>query len=159
MAKPRAGHGDQRIEIIGNTFDSPTTTQGDFAVALTSYKYAVISGNILNGRGLMLYRSTDSAVTGNVFDATYKSGYGVIEVENVADRTVIANNVIASLFGLEYLKAAEHLLRRSKSCARQVLFVNPMLGENEAASAVLGGLETPKAQLFGSVLCFLWVLR
>jgi hypothetical protein len=34
-----------------------------------------------------------------------------------------------------------------------------MLGENEAANAVLGGLETPKAQLFGSVFCFLWVLR
>ncbi|MCW5852369.1 MAG: right-handed parallel beta-helix repeat-containing protein [Anaerolineae bacterium] len=88
------GQGDQRIEIIGNTFDSPATTQGDFAVALTSYQYAVISGNIFNGRGLNLYRSTDSAVTGNVFDVTYKSGYGVIEVENVADRTVIANNVI-----------------------------------------------------------------
>jgi hypothetical protein len=46
-------------------------------------------------------------------------------------------------FGLEYLRAAEHLLRRSKSCARQVQFVNPTLGENEAANAVLGGLETP----------------
>jgi hypothetical protein len=88
------GQGDQRIEIIGNTFDSPATTQGDFAVALTSYKYAVISGNIFNGRGLTLYRSTDSTVTDNVFDATYKSAYGVVEVENVADRTVIANNVI-----------------------------------------------------------------
>jgi hypothetical protein len=88
------GQGDQRIAIIGNTFDSPATTQGDFAIALTSHKYAVISGNIFNGRGLSLYRSTDSTVTDNVFDATYKSGYGVIEVENVADRTVIANNVI-----------------------------------------------------------------
>jgi hypothetical protein len=92
--EPTGGQGDQRIDIIGNTFDSPTTTQGDFAVALTSYKGAVISGNIFNGRGLSLYRSTDSAVADNVFDATYKSEYGVIEVANVADRTVIANNVI-----------------------------------------------------------------
>ena len=89
------GEGDKRIEIIGNTFDSPDTTQGDYAVALTSYKYAVISGNIFNGRGLSLYRSTDSVVTGNVFDATFKTtSAGVIEVGNVSDRTVIANNVI-----------------------------------------------------------------
>jgi hypothetical protein len=89
------GEGDERIEIIGNTFDSPGTTQGDYAVALTSYKHAVISGNVFNGRGLSLYRSTDSVVTGNVFDATAKAtSSGVIEIANVSDRTVIVSNVI-----------------------------------------------------------------
>jgi hypothetical protein len=89
------GEGDERIQIIGNTFDSPGTTQGDYAVALTSYKHAVISGNVFNGRGLSLYRSTDSVVTGNVFNATAKAtSSGVIEVGNVSDRTVIASNVI-----------------------------------------------------------------
>jgi hypothetical protein len=33
------------------------------------------------------------------------------------------------------------------------------LNENEAASAVLSGLEKPKGQFFGWILCFLWVLR
>jgi hypothetical protein len=89
------GEGDKRIHMIGNTFDSLGTTQGAYAVALTSYKYAVISDNIFNGRGLSLYRSTDSVVTGNVFDGTFKTTlYGVIDVGNVSDRTVIANNVI-----------------------------------------------------------------
>lgn len=72
--EPTGGQGDDRIVISGNTFDSASTTQGDFAVALTSYQHAVVSGNIFNGRGLLLYRSTDSAVTGNVFDAAYASG-------------------------------------------------------------------------------------
>jgi hypothetical protein len=88
------GEGDERIEISGNTFDSAGTTQGDYAVALTSYKYAVISGNVFNGRGLRLYRSTDSVVSGNVFNTTFKGTAGVIEVGNVADRTVIAHNVL-----------------------------------------------------------------
>jgi hypothetical protein len=92
--EPSGGQGDQRIEIIGNTFDSPSTTQGDYAVAITSYKYAVISGNVFNGRGLALYRSTDAVVTGNLFDATIDKPHGVIEVGHVADRTVIAHNVI-----------------------------------------------------------------
>jgi hypothetical protein len=46
-----------------------------------------------------------------------------------------------------------------KSYARQVQLVNLTLGENEAANAVVGGLERRRAQLFGWALCFLWVLR
>jgi hypothetical protein len=43
----------------------------------------------------------------------------------------------------EYLKAAEHLLRRSKSCARQSpVRKSDAWSKNEAANA--GGLETPK---------------
>jgi hypothetical protein len=93
-AEASGGQGDKRIEIIGNTFDSPGTTQGDYAVAITAYKYAVITGNIFNGRGLSLYGSTDAVVTGNLFDATIDKPHGVIEVGNVADRTVIAHNVV-----------------------------------------------------------------
>ena len=57
------GEGDKRIPIIGNTFDSPDTTQGDYAVALTSYKYAVISGNIFNGGGWSRRRTSRSPRT------------------------------------------------------------------------------------------------
>jgi hypothetical protein len=37
---------------------------------------------------------SDAAFTGNAFDATMESGYGVIEVENVAERLVINGNTI-----------------------------------------------------------------
>jgi len=93
-AEASGGEGDKRIEIIGNTFDSPGTTQGDHAVSIATYKYAVISGNVFNGRGLSLHQSTDAVVTGNLFDATCKKPGGVIAVSNVADRMVIADNVI-----------------------------------------------------------------
>ncbi len=43
-------------------------------------------------------------------------------------------------------------------CSTHAL-VNLTLGENEAANAVVGGLERRRAQLFGWALCFLWVLR
>jgi hypothetical protein len=88
------GQEDKRIEIIGNTFDSSATAQEDYAVGLVMYKYAVISGNVFNGQGLGLYGSTDAVITGNLFDVTFKKPGGVITVANVADRTVIADNVM-----------------------------------------------------------------
>jgi hypothetical protein len=93
-AEASGNEGDNRIEIMGNTFDSPATTQDDYAVGLPTYKYAVISGNVFNGWGVSLYGSTDSVITGNLFDVTFKKPGGVISVSNVADRTVIADNVI-----------------------------------------------------------------
>jgi hypothetical protein len=89
------GESDARLELIGNTFDENTTiAQGDHSVALTSYFGAVISGNIFNGRGVKLYRTSDVILTGNTFDATMDSGEGVIEVGNVAARLVVGHNIV-----------------------------------------------------------------
>jgi len=80
-AEASGGQGDKRVEIIGNTFDSPATTQGDYAVAITSYKYTVVSGNVFNGRGVSLYGSTDSVITGNLFDVTFKAISGLTRLK------------------------------------------------------------------------------
>src|SRR5207245_5805585 len=60
-------------------------------------------------------------------------------------------------FGREFLKAAKHLHRRSKSCARQVQLVNLTLGENEAANSVVGGLKMPKGSALR--LGFVFLMR
>lgn len=54
----------------------------------------MISGNTFNGRGILLYRTNDVTLTGNTFDATMKSGQGVIEAGNLAERLVIGHNVV-----------------------------------------------------------------
>ena len=86
---------DARLELIGNTFDEDIAiAQGDHSVALTSYSNAVISGNIFNGRGIKLYRTSDVMLTGNTFDATMESGEGVIDVGNAAERLVVGQNIV-----------------------------------------------------------------
>jgi hypothetical protein len=54
----------------------------------------VVANNIFEGRGLDFYRASDVTVSGNTFDATMESGYGVIEAENVAERLSITGNTI-----------------------------------------------------------------
>lgn len=89
------GERDARLELIGNTFDEdPTIAQSDHSVSLTSQSGAVISGNTFNRRGIFLYRTSDVTLTGNTFDATMESGYGVINAENVAERLVVGHNVV-----------------------------------------------------------------
>jgi hypothetical protein len=54
----------------------------------------VVANNVFEGRGLSFYRASDVTVSGNTFDATMASGYGVVEVENVADRMSVAGNTV-----------------------------------------------------------------
>jgi hypothetical protein len=88
------GEWDEDLAIIGNTFDDVPSNQGDFAVALTSQRKAHIVANTFRGRGLFLYRTTDTHVLGNTFDANMRTGYGVIDASNVSDGLVIQGNTV-----------------------------------------------------------------
>lgn len=91
------GDWDDGLELIGNTFDDDLTqSQGDYAVALTSQRHAIVQGNIFNGRGLVLYRTSDVVVSGNIINQTARAGVGggTIESGNIADRLVISGNII-----------------------------------------------------------------
>jgi hypothetical protein len=54
----------------------------------------VVANNIFDGRGIDFYRASDVTLSGNSFDATMKTGYGVVEIENVAERVSISGNTI-----------------------------------------------------------------
>ena len=90
------GEGDKRIPIIGNTSDSPDTTQGDYAVALTSYKYAVISGNIFNGRGMESPQDVTIAQNSIRFPTPTANTIGVMlrAISRPIDGVMISNNRI-----------------------------------------------------------------
>ncbi|HEU4403908.1 MAG TPA: right-handed parallel beta-helix repeat-containing protein [Polyangiaceae bacterium] len=100
-SEPSGGPGDLNgsIAIVGNVFrDDPAVAQGDWSVTVGGIggpmARVVVANNVFEGRGLASYRASDVTVTGNAFDATMESGYGVIEVGNVADRVSVAGNAV-----------------------------------------------------------------
>ncbi len=96
-SEPTGGGTNGSIAIIGNIFrDDVAIAQGDFAVTIGGSPMArvTLANNVFEGRGVFCYRVSDAAFTGNAFDATMESGYGVIEVENIAERLVINGNTI-----------------------------------------------------------------
>jgi hypothetical protein len=100
-SEPSGGANDLNgsISIIGNVFhDDPAIAQGDWSVTIGGIggpmARVVVANNVFEGRGISFYRSSDVTITGNTFDATMESGYGVIEIENVADRLSITGNTI-----------------------------------------------------------------
>lgn len=100
-SEPSGGVNDLNgsISIIGNVFhDDPAIAQGDWSVTIGGIggpmARVIVANNIFEGRGLSFYRASDVTIAGNTFDATMESGYGVIEIENVADRLSITGNTI-----------------------------------------------------------------
>ena len=98
-SEPTGSGTNGSITIIGNIFrDDVAVAQGDFAVTIVGISgpmaRVTLANNVFEGRGVDCYRVSDVAFTGNAFDATMESGYGVIEVENVAERLVINGNSI-----------------------------------------------------------------
>jgi len=98
-SEPTGAGTNGSVAIIGNIFrDDVAIAQGDFAVTVGGISGPMaritLADNVFEGRGVNCYRVSDAAFTGNAFDATMESGYGVIEVENVADRLVINGNTI-----------------------------------------------------------------
>lgn len=87
---------DDGITIADNIFDDDVVaSQGDYAVAIGHCARTVITGNVFNGRGVLLYRCTGSTIADNTFNATMRSGYGVIELENANTNVAIHHNAIA----------------------------------------------------------------
>lgn len=100
-SEPSGGVNDRdgSISIIGNVFhDDPAKSQGDWSVTIGGIggpmARVVIANNVFDGRGLDFYRAADVTISGNTFDATMKTGYGVVEIENVAERMSISGNTI-----------------------------------------------------------------
>jgi len=89
------GQWDEGLEIADNTFDDDVTlSQGNYSVALTSYRRAIVTGNNFRGRGIYLYRTSDVTIASNTFLADFDTSNGVIEFSNLADRAIVANNNI-----------------------------------------------------------------
>jgi hypothetical protein len=87
------------ISIVGNVFrDDPSASQGDWSVTIGGIggpmARVVVANNIFQGRGIDFYRAADVTLSGNSFDATMKTGYGVVEIENVAERVSISGNTL-----------------------------------------------------------------
>lgn len=87
---------DEGMIMMGCIFDEDVASaQGDYAVALTSYRNAIIANNIFNGRGIALVRTQHVTVTGNtILQAAKFSGTAAIDVANLADWLKIHNNTI-----------------------------------------------------------------
>jgi hypothetical protein len=100
-SEPSGGVNDLNgsISIVGNVFhDNPAASQGDWSVTIGGIggpmARVVVANNIFDGRGIDFYRASDVTLSGNSFDATMKTGYGVVEIENVAERVSISGNTI-----------------------------------------------------------------
>lgn len=100
-SEPSGGADDLNgsISIVGNVFrDDPSVAQGDWSVTIGGVggpmARVVVANNIFEGRGIDFYRASDVTISGNTFDATMETGYGVIEVENVADRMSVTGNTV-----------------------------------------------------------------
>src|SRR6185503_4968884 len=97
--EPSGSGVEDGLEIIGNTFaDDTSVSQGDWAVTVTGlsppHTHVVVTGNNFKGRGINLYRTSDAVIANNVFDGQMKTGYGVINIENVANVINISGNTI-----------------------------------------------------------------
>ncbi len=87
------GGWDHGLVITGNTITSGTGAQGEYAIALTSTVGAVVAGNKLD-RGIALYRTRDTTVTGNTIAHVARSNDATIRVQNECDGDVLGGNTI-----------------------------------------------------------------
>jgi hypothetical protein len=98
-AEPSADGGNSGLTIVGNIFrDNPVAAQGDWSVALAGYGVSMdavtLANNVFEGRGVVFNRMANTVVSGNTFNATMETGYGVLNFENDADSIVITGNAI-----------------------------------------------------------------
>ena len=85
--------------IANNVFaDDLVNSQGDYSVTIGGIggpmSNVVVANNAFLGRGLALYRDSDTAITGNTFVATMRGTGGVISSQNVAANVVVSGNTL-----------------------------------------------------------------
>jgi hypothetical protein len=132
------------VAIVGNVFhDNVAVGQGDFAVTIGGISEPMgrvtLANNVFDGRGVNFYRTADTTVTGNTFDATMEQGRGVINIENVAARLVVqGNNVRRRGAAGSPIRVIHH----SGGSASQLIIANNVLTNDTPG----GGVDMESAQ-------------
>jgi hypothetical protein len=132
------------ISIIGNVFhDDPAKAQGDWSVTIGGIggpmARVVVANNIFEGRGLDFYRASDVTIVGNTFDATMETGYGVIEIENIADRLSITGNIIRRR---GYQGDLIHVLHHSGAAASHLMInANVLVNDTPGSGVVMESVQ------------------
>jgi len=98
-SEPTAEGGNSGLTIVGNIFrDNVALTQDDWSVTISGYGEPInavtLANNVFEGRGVNLYLSANTVITGNTFNTTMETGYGVINFGNRAETIVINGNTI-----------------------------------------------------------------
>jgi len=83
----------RRAVISDNVLTSGPSVQGGFAIACTSCEDSIISNNTLD-RGIALYRTRRTSVTGNAISMTARDKRAAIEAHNTCEGLVIEGNAI-----------------------------------------------------------------
>jgi hypothetical protein len=143
-SEPTGSGLDGSIAIVGNVFnDDVALGQGDFSVTIGGISEPMarvtLANNVFQGRGVGFYRVADTTVTGNTFDATMKSGLGVIDIENVAARVVIQGNALRRRGAMG---APIRVIHHSGGAASQLVIANNVLTNDTPG----GGVDMESAQ-------------
>jgi hypothetical protein len=98
-SEPSAAGGNSGLTIVGNIFrDNVELTQADWAVTIGGYGEPInavtLANNVFEGRGVNLYLSANTVISGNTFNTTMESGYGVINFGHRAETIVINGNTL-----------------------------------------------------------------
>lgn len=99
-SEPTGGVGDlnDTLVIAGNVFVSAPESQGDYAVTLGGVSgpmsSVAVTGNVFQGRGLKLYRTSTMAISGNTIVCKMVGIGGCLDVSNVCSGLVVTGNTI-----------------------------------------------------------------
>lgn len=98
-SEPSAAGGNSGLTIVGNIFrDNVDVAQGDWAVTIGGYdepmNAVTLSNNVFEGRGINLSRSANTVISGNTFNVTMESAYGVINFGNRAETIAVTGNAL-----------------------------------------------------------------
>ncbi len=98
-SEPTGAGGNSGLAIVGNVFrDNVAATQADWSVTIGGFdgpmSAVTLSNNIFEGRGVNLYRSARTVISGNTFDATMESANGIINSGNRAETIIIHGNTM-----------------------------------------------------------------
>jgi len=98
-SEPTSLGGNSGVTIVGNIFrDSVDATVGDWSVTIGGYdgpmSSVTLSNNVFEGRGAYLFNSANLVMSGNVFNTTMRSGYGVVHFGGRAETIVVSGNTI-----------------------------------------------------------------
>ncbi len=98
-SEPTAAGGNSGLTIVGNIFrDDVTATEGDWSVTIGGYdepmNAVTLANNVFEGRGVNLARSRNTTITGNTFNSTMETAYGLINFGSRAETIVINGNTM-----------------------------------------------------------------
>jgi hypothetical protein len=98
-SEPSAAGGNSGLTVVGNIFqDNVAQTQDDWSVTIGGYdapmNAVTLSNNVFEGRGVSLYRSANTVISGNTFNSTMEGAAGVINFGNRAETIVIQGNTM-----------------------------------------------------------------